>query len=275
MNPLPDVPLVSIVTPSYNTGPYIEDTLRSVRDQDYPRIEHLVLDSGSTDGTDAVLARFPSIRLVQPAPSGLVAKVNLGFTMARGDIVGWLCSDDFYLPGAISKAVDALRHNPGVGLVYCNDLLVNRYGLEMKRIRSRQAMHSELVLERNWVPHATVFMRREALDCVGPLDGRFPLVCDWDLWIRMSRRFPILFVDDWWGAFRVRDDQRSNLHKYESWKEGWKMTREHGAGYFSPYFRNYWRAKLVRGAAMLGRGEFQVARSKLHDLVIGLTRASD
>ncbi|TFZ03664.1 glycosyltransferase [Ramlibacter humi] len=274
MNPLPDLPLVSIVTPSWNTGPYIGDTLRSVQAQDYPRVEHLVLDSGSTDETDAVLARFPSIHLVRPAPAGLVPKVNLGFAMARGDVVGWLCSDDYYLPGAIGKAVDVLRNNPDVGLVYCNDLLVDSRGVEMRRVRSRQVTHSELVLDRNWVPHATVFMRREALDLAGPLDPRYPMVCDWDLWIRMSKRFPILFVDDWWGAFRVRDDQRSNVHKYESWKEAWKMTREHGAGYFSPYFRNYWRAKLVRAAVMVGRGEFQVAGAKLRDLVTGLTRTS-
>ena len=272
MTPLPETPLVSVVTPSYNTGRYIEETLRSVQAQDYPRLEHLVLDSESSDQTGAVLARFPDVRLIRPGPTGLVQKMNLGFPAARGEIVAWLCADDYYLPGTVRKAVEILKRHPQVAVVYANDLLVDERSVEIQRVRSRQTSHSELVHHRNWLPHPTVFIRREALACVGPLDDRYPLVCDWDLWIRLSQRFPILFVDDWWAAFRVHADQRSNRYKYQAWQEACRMTRGHGASYFSPHTRHYWGRKLAGAGALFCRGELSVLGAKLRELMAAMAR---
>jgi glycosyltransferase involved in cell wall biosynthesis len=267
MKPLPDTPFVSIVTPSYNTGRYIEETLHSVQMQDYPLVEHIVLDSDSTDETPEILARFPSVRLIRPAPGGYCEKTNLGFSIAKGDIVAWLCADDLYLPGAIAKAVEALKSNPDAGLVYCNDLHVNEHGVEILRTRGRQANFQELVQELQYVPQATAFIRREALESAGPLRTRYPLVTDWDLYIRISRMFPILWVDDWWGAFRERPGQLSDVHKYAWWRQARKMTREYGGRFFSPLFWQYWRGKFSRAVGMLGGGEFRVFHSKLRDFV--------
>jgi glycosyltransferase involved in cell wall biosynthesis len=269
VKPLSEFPLVSIVTPSYNTGRYIEETLRSVQMQDYPRIEHIVLDSGSTDQTAEILERFPSVRLIRPAPGGVCEKVNFGFSIAQGEIVAWLCADDYYLPGAVAKAVKALKSNPDVALVYGNDLHVNEHSLEILRTRSRQTNFEELVQEMDYLPVQTVFMRREALERVGPLNPQYPLVSDWDLWIRMSKDFPILCVDDWWGAFREHSGQLSDVHKYAAWIQGRKMTREHGGRFFSPLFWNYWRGKFSRAAIMLRRGDFGLFNSKLRDFLVG------
>lgn len=271
MKPL-ETPLVSIVTPSYNTGRFIEETLRSVENQDYPRIEHIVLDSGSTDETPEILERFPSLRLISPAPAGMCEKVNHGFSIAKGDIVGWLCADDYYLPGAIVKAVEALKRNPDAALVYCNDLRVDEDSVEIRRERGKQAGFRELLDERCYVPLPTAFMRREALQRVGPVDQRYPLVSDWDLFIRISREFPILHVDDWWGAFRERPGQLSAVHKYAMWSQGRKMTREHGARFFSPLFWDYWRGKSSRAILMLRRRQFHVFNSKLRDFLVGFGR---
>jgi glycosyltransferase involved in cell wall biosynthesis len=269
---LPETPLVTIVTPSYNTGQFIEETLRSVRDQDYPFVEHIVLDSGSTDNTPEVLARFPSVRLISPAPQGISEKVNHGFSIAQGDIVGWLCADDYYLPGAIASAVEAFRRNPEAALVYCNDLLVDEQGVEIDRPRNKQASFQELVEERNYVPTQGAFMRRELLQQVGAVGTRYPLVQDWELWIRISRVFPIVHVDDWWGAFRVRTGQRSDIHKYAFWDQSRRMTREHGARFFSPLFWAFWRGKFARASLLLRRGHFRVFGSKLRDFVLGFGR---
>jgi glycosyltransferase involved in cell wall biosynthesis len=272
MKPLPETPLVSIVTPSYNTGRFIEETLRSVQMQDYPRIEHIVLDSGSTDETADILARFPSVRLIRPAPGGLSEKVNHGFSIARGEIVGWINADDYYLPGAIAKAVKAFKSNPDVALVYCNFLHVDEHSVETERMKSKQASIRELLEVRNYVPHQTAFLRREALERVGPVNTRYPLVQDWDLWIRISRQFPILYVDDWWGAFRVRRGQRSDVHKYAFWIQGRRMTREHGARFFSPLFWAFWGGKFSRAGLMLLRRQFRVFHSKLRDFFVGFAR---
>jgi glycosyltransferase involved in cell wall biosynthesis len=272
VKPLPPNPLVSIVTPSYNTGRFIEETLRSVQEQDYPLVEHIVLDSGSSDETPEILARFPSVRLISPAPAGLSEKVNYAFSIARGDIVAWINADDYYLPGAISKAVQALKSNPDAALVYCNFLAVDEHSVEIDRMRSKQATLRELLEVRNYVPHQSAFIRREALERVGPVDTRYPLVQDWDLWIRISREFPILYVDDWWAAFRIRRGQRSDTYKYAFWIQGRKMTREHGARFFSPLFWAFWGGKFSRAGLMLLRRQFSLFKSKLRDFVVGFAR---
>ena len=170
MKPLPDLPLVSIVTPSFNTGRFIEETLRSVRDQGYPRIEHIVLDSESTDETLNILKRFPHVRLVTSAPPTLIGKMNLGFSMVQGDIVGWVCADDCYLPDAVAKGVEALKAHPDAGMVYSNFLEVDEQGVEIERRRSKQVGFRELRDERLYVPTQGMFIRREALERVGSLD---------------------------------------------------------------------------------------------------------
>jgi glycosyltransferase involved in cell wall biosynthesis len=272
MKPLSETPLVSIVTPSYNTGRFIEETLRSVQEQDYPLVEHIVLDSGSTDQTPDILARFPSVRLIRPAAGGVTEKVNHGFSIAQGEIVAWLCADDYYLPGAIARAVAVLKSNPDAALVYCNDIFVDEDSIEIGRKRSKQANFRELLDEWNLVPQHTAFMRREALERVGPLDARFLLVSDWDLCLRISRQFPIVYVDDSWAAFRIRRGQLSDVHKYAAWRQAHKMTREHGAPFFSPLFRQYWHGKFSRAGLMLRRREFGVFNSKLRDFLAGLAR---
>lgn len=273
LKPLSPSPLVSVVTPSFNTGRFIEETLRSVAEQDYPHVEHIVLDSGSTDETPSILARFPSVHVISPAPGGVTEKVNHGFSLAKGEILAWINADDYYLPGAITKAVGALAENPEVGLVYCNYLHVDENSVEIERAHSKQAGFTELIEERNFVPHQTAFMRREALEQIGEIDTRYPLVQDWDLWIRISREFPILWVDDWWAAFRVSRGQRSDVHKYAFWTQGRRMTRSHGARFFTPLFWSYWRGKVARASHMVARGDFRTFASKLRDFVKGFGRS--
>jgi glycosyltransferase involved in cell wall biosynthesis len=263
-------PLVSIVTPSLNCGAFIEETLRSVEQQDYPHVEHIVLDSGSTDETLAILARHPSVRVVTEAPQGLSAKVNHGFSIARGEIVGWINADDFYLPGAISKAVYALTRHPEVALVYCNFLQVDERSVEIGRERTRQASWREM-LAHIYVPVESAFIRREALEQVGPLNTRYPLVQDWDLFLRISKQFPILYVDEWWSAFRVREGQRSSLYQYDFWIQAREMTKEHGAEFF-PLFVDYWGTKLGRAGRMILNGGFREVGSKLAKNIQSLAR---
>jgi glycosyltransferase involved in cell wall biosynthesis len=272
MRSLPETPLVSVVTPSFNTGRFIEETLRSVAEQDYLLVEHIVLDSGSTDETPEILERFPDVRLVRPAPDNITEKVNLGFSLAKGEVLAWINADDFYLPGAITKALAALRAHPEAALVYCNFLHVDENSVEIERVRSKQAAFRELIEERNYVPHQTAFFRREALEAVGDIDKRYPLVQDWDLWIRISKQFPILHVDDWWAAFRVSRGQRSDVHKYPFWRQGRRLTRTHGSSFFSPFFRDYWRGKVGRALGFLRRGELRTFAWKLRDFVQALGR---
>jgi glycosyltransferase involved in cell wall biosynthesis len=264
---------VSIVTPSFNSGAFIEATIQSVEQQDYPWIEHIVLDSGSTDGTLDILARHPAVRLITPAPQGVSAKMNLGFSKARGDIICWLNADDYHLPGAVTKAVEALKSNPEAGMVYCNLLQVDEHGVEIHRERTKQASLRDM-LHHNYVPLESAFVRREALERVGPVNMRYPLVQDWEWFIRITELCPILWVDDWWSVNRVQSGQRSQLYISDVWTQVRKMTKEHGAP-FLPVFWSYWGAKFVRAGVMLGTGQFPRFAAKLRMHIASYRRRSE
>src|SRR5438105_5021105 len=112
------LPLVSIVTPSYNDSAIIERTILSVANQGYDKLEHLIIDGGSTDGTIQILQRYPHLKWISEKDDGQADALNKGFRMAKGEIIGWLNSDDTYNLGAIREAVSYLATHAQVGMVY-------------------------------------------------------------------------------------------------------------------------------------------------------------
>lgn len=264
--------LVTVITPSFNSGRYIEETLRSVASQEYRPLEHIVLDSSSTDGTEDVLARWPGVRVVRDAPPSIAGKLNLGFRLARGEILMWLNADDVLTPGSVGRAVSVLERHPEVALVYSNFLDIDETGEEIGRRPSRQCTARELIEERDWIPHPTAFFRKEAAESVGGVDPRFPLVLDWDLWIRLAKSRPILYVDDHWGGFRIREGQLSAQKNYARWRQIRTMSREHGGRFFSPILLTFYAAKLRRALTLLARGDFRGFASKLRANTLGRLR---
>ena len=119
-------PLVTIVTPSYNQGRFIRATIESVLSQDYGAIEYIVMDGGSTDNTAAVVREYSSrLKWISEKDRGQSDAINKGFRMAKGEIVSWLNSDDFILPGAVSLAVKAFERQPEIMAVYGEGYLID------------------------------------------------------------------------------------------------------------------------------------------------------
>ncbi|MCX6071590.1 MAG: glycosyltransferase family 2 protein, partial [Chloroflexi bacterium] len=162
------LPLVSIVTPSYNQVCYLETTLRSVLEQDYPRIEYIVIDAGSTDGSLDVLARYRNrlAHYVSEPDVGQASGINKGLRLASGEIVAWLNSDDVYLPGTIRQAVEALESDPSLGMVYANGIMVDSEQVLLDRHRYRTMSLVDL-LSFEVILQPTVFMSRGVLERVG------------------------------------------------------------------------------------------------------------
>ena len=198
------LPLVTIVTPSFNQVRFLEATIESVLTQDYPRIEYIVIDGGSTDGSLAVLDRYRDrlAHCISEPDSGQAAAINKGLRLATGEIVAWLNSDDLYLPGAIRQAVHALAEHPEVGMVYGDGVLIDEDDLilDWHRYRTYTALDLlcfEVLLQ------PTVFMRQGILEKVGLLDEGCHLILDHELWVRIAAQGPILHVPRFLAAERT------------------------------------------------------------------------
>lgn len=155
-------------------------------------------------------------------------------------------------------------------MVYCNLLQVNERGVEIHRQRTQQASLRDM-LQYCHVPLESAFVRREAVERVGPIDSRYLLAADWDWFIRITKQFPILWVDDWWSANRVQPGQLSQLYTFEVWSQVRQMTRAHG-GTFFPVFWSYWGARLVRVGEMVRTGQFTRLRAKLRKHIASFGR---
>jgi glycosyltransferase involved in cell wall biosynthesis len=191
----PDVvshtPLVSIVTPSYNQGQFLEATLCSVLEQDYPRLEYIVMDGGSTDGSPQILERYASrLAYWESQPDrGQAHAINKGLQHAHGDILGWLNSDDVLLPGVVSQVVQVFAQNPRVDVVYGRLERIDANGrLWHTPLLPKDRMEFDLsqVLGECVVNQPGSFWRRGIMEQVGLLDEKLHYSLDYEYWIRMA-----------------------------------------------------------------------------------------
>lgn len=211
--PAAAAPRISIVTPSYGQGSYIERTLLSVLDQNYPDLEYVVQDGGSRDGTVQVLEAY-SGRLAswQSLPdSGQSDAINKGFSRTSGDIMAWLNSDDLLLPGSLARVEKAFRENPDVDVIYGNRLLIDENDREIGRWI--MPGHDAKVLSwADYIPQETLFWRRSIWEkCGGSIDDTFRFAMDWDLLVRFrDAGAKFLHIPEFMGAFRIHEQQKTS-----------------------------------------------------------------
>jgi glycosyltransferase involved in cell wall biosynthesis len=264
-------PLVSIVTPSLDQGVYIEDAIRSVLDQGYGRLEHIVVDGGSADVTPSILERYPHLRWVSEPDDGQSAALNKGFGLARGEILAWINADDIYMPGAIEAAVHALR-TTAAALVYADILRMDEDGTNRRRIPSQPWDLWHHLNDRNRIWQPAAFFTREAYDAVGGIDERFHLAMDYDLWARIGQRFPVARADGVWAAERRHAASKTSLYEKGFWAEDRAISRALGGRVVSPmlirHFLGHGRvanavSRTAAAAYMAKERRFRVLASRL------------
>ena len=219
-----NLPLVSIITPSFNQARYLEDTIRSVLDQDYPNLEYSVIDGASSDGSVDIIRKYAD-KLAwwgSEKDSGQAEAINKGLARAKGEIIAWLNSDDYYLPGAISAVVKAFDKNPDVVLVYGNMLAVDEKGETINFLKYNQLDLSDLLCFQI-IGQPAVFFRREVLEKAGSLDATYHFLLDHHLWLRIALQGQILHVDETWAAARYHAEAKNRVKAAEFGREAFRI----------------------------------------------------
>lgn len=206
-------PVVSVVTPTYNRAAYLAETIASVLGQDEPRIEHIVLDDGSTDGTAELLAGFGDrIRAVSHPNMGEQRTVNRGFELARGEFVMVVNSDDPLRPGAVAALVEVMRNRPELVAAYPDWELIDAEGGVVETIRCAEFDRNELLVRHQCMIGPGAIVRREVIERVGGRDPAYRFVADFDFWLRVADAGPIARVPRALATWRRHDDGASHAH---------------------------------------------------------------
>ena len=227
-------PLVSILTPSFNQARWLADSLASVAAQDYALVEHVIQDGASDDGSAEIVRREggPNVRWESAPDSGQSEALNRAFGRSRGEIIGWLNSDDaFFTRDAISAAVAVFNRNPGADVVYGHAALVNTDGLILQ-VTWTPRMWKRLLRVHNFLIQPAVFVRRTALGDV-IVDSRFQSMMDRELWLRLADRATFVRVNRILSIDRHQLDRKTStrpdlyrvdqqlLHSIRPMPSGW------------------------------------------------------
>jgi glycosyltransferase involved in cell wall biosynthesis len=228
-------PLVSIITPSYNQGRFLETTILSVLNQDYPNLEYILVDGGSMDGSLEIIRRYADrfAWWVSEKDLGQTDAINKGFTHARGEILAWLNSDDTYEPGAVSAAVDFLRARPEIGMVYGDARFIDDAGRVIGHFPAAQTDYRRLKRGYVHIPQQSAFFRADLWRKTGPLDPSFYFAMDYDLWVRLARLAPLVYMPAPWANFRLHASGKTVAADDRCWPEMLKVHFRDGGSWFS------------------------------------------
>lgn len=203
-------PRISVVTPSYNQAAYLEATICSVLEQEYPEIEYIVVDGGSTDGSVEIIRRYEQ-RLaywISEPDGGQAEAVNKGFARVTGEIVGWLNSDDLYCPGALATVARFFAAHPRAQVLYGNSAYIDAQGGHLgyypARPYSRRTLFGRASgVVSDYIPQPSLFVRAEALRRTDMLDERLHFALDYDLWGQLARYYRFASISPVLSRYRL------------------------------------------------------------------------
>ena len=208
-------PLLSIVTPSLNQGQFLEETIRSVLLQGYPNLEFMIMDGGSTDNSVDIIKKYsPWISYwVSERDQGQSDAINRGFSMAKGEFVAWLNSDDVFLPGCIRKILDTFRNIPTAGMVFGDVEVINENGNRIGKFEPVDYCFDDLLSFRQIIPQQAAFFRKEVAFSVGLLNTDLDYAMDHDFFIKIGYSFPIVRVSEIIAQFRLSQMNKGVLQR--------------------------------------------------------------
>lgn len=242
----------SIITITYNSERYLEETIKSVLTQDYPDFEYIIVDGGSTDGTLDLVRKYADddrISWKSEPDRGIADAMNKGIERAKGEIIAHLHSDDSYLPGALRQVADAFERHADVRWLTGCLRHVNELGDLLYDTRLKDSYSLENLLRRNLIGHPATFIRREVFAEVGVFDTTLRYAMDYDLWLRIALRYPVLPLPSLLATFRVHAESLSSRELLQAFAEEYLIRQRfraaHGLGGGFGDMVHYHKERLV------------------------------
>jgi glycosyltransferase involved in cell wall biosynthesis len=265
-------PRITVVTPSYNQGRFIGRTIESVLAQNYPDLEHVVVDGASTDDTPAVLARYPHLRTIREPDRGQAEAINKGFRAATGDVLCFLNSDDTFLPGTLRRVAEAIDPARGRHVVMGRCIFVDANDQPTGMEHPCAFSGHERVLQvwkGHCIPQPATFWSAEAWRRCGPLDEREQLVLDYDLMCRLSRRYHFHVIDEVLATYRLHEDSKTCSNQAaDTFAQATRVSRRYWGPWWGP---RYWR--LRASLALFPQGHRDWRRQQAASLTVGACQA--
>jgi glycosyltransferase involved in cell wall biosynthesis len=256
------LPRISIITPSLNQAGFIEQTILSVLGQDYPNLEYIVIDGGSTDGSVDIIRKYEGriAYWVSESDRGQAHAINKGLRRATGSIIAWLNSDDYYLEGTLAGVADSFSRHPDADLLHGRCRVVDQYGTKIGERVGSITQYDEILdlwdvwwKKRNFV-QPEVFWTKRITDRIGPLCEELSWVMDYEYWLRMFRaNCSVCFIDSELAAFRMQPNQKS-VQAESSVKEMLEVVRPF---IFDDNHSIGWRKRLELKGKWIYQVEFQ------------------
>lgn len=221
MNNQMNYPKVSIVTPSYNCGKYIGDTLDSIHNQNYPNLEHIVMDGGSTDETLEILRKYPQVIWKSEKDRGQSHALNKAFELTTGQIIGWLNADDTYVGNSIHEAVIFFEANPHIDMVFTDLNIIDEKNSLIGKTKGGKFEPIDL-LTKNPIKQPSLFMRKEVIEKLKGVNEKYHYVMDREFWLRVSMagyKFEYL-SGKIWANFRLCEGTKS-FERTPLFREEW------------------------------------------------------
>jgi len=235
-------PIISIVTPSFNQVNFLRQTIESVLSQDYPNLEYIIIDGGSTDGSPDIIQDYADqLAYWESLPDkGQTDAINKGFAKATGKYLAWLNSDDVYQPGAVAEAVAYLEAHPDVGMVYGDCTFIDAQGEKIGTFPAAQTDYQRLRRGYVHIPQQAAFFRQDLWQQVGPLDPSFFFAMDYDLWVRLAKEAPLVYLPGRdWASFRLHGEAKTIAADAKCWPEMLKVHFREGGSWLSPIVLKY------------------------------------
>jgi glycosyltransferase involved in cell wall biosynthesis len=212
-------PKISIVTPSYNQGQFIEETIRSVLLQGYPDLEYVIIDGGSSDNTVEIIRKYePWLTYwISEKDRGQSHAINKGWKKATGEILAWINSDDTYAPGCFLRVAGAFLSNSSGSVIYGDCNIVDGQGLFIRPCPAEEFQLENLICNKWFIPQQSTFIRREVVDAVGRLREDLHLVMDWEYWLRIALKKKVIrYIPVQLANFRIWEEAKTSSYSVRS-----------------------------------------------------------